>query len=254
MKGIILAAGRGSRMGSLTDAKPKCLTEIAGKTLLEWQMSAMRHAGIDDLIVVRGYQAAALPGDGYSVVDNGRWNETNMVMSLVAASEHLSAEPCIVSYADIAYHPDAVSAVIASEDDIAIVYDVDWAELWQARFHDPLGDAETFRHNDGSLFEIGKTARSLDEIEGQYMGLLRISPDGWTQIIGLLAELSASDRDRLDMTSLLSRLLDRNVRIGTIPLAGRWCEVDSEDDLKLYRSRLNEADTANMPWHHDWRW
>ena len=63
MKGIILAAGRGSRMRSLTDASPKCLTEIAGKTLLEWQMSTMRYAGIDDMIVVRGYQAASLPGD-----------------------------------------------------------------------------------------------------------------------------------------------------------------------------------------------
>ena len=248
MKGIILAAGRGSRMGSLTDASPKCLTEIAGKTLLEWQMSAMRYAGIDDMIVVRGYQAASLPGDSYGVVDNRRWNETNMVMSLVAASEHLSAEPCIVSYADIAYHPDAASAVIASEDDIAIAYDVDWAALWQARFQDPLGDAETFRLKDGSLLEIGKTAQSLDEIEGQYMGLLRISPSGWAQITELLAELSDSERDGLDMTSLLSRMLDRNVQIGTIPLKGRWCEMDSGDDLELYRSRLHEADTANVPW------
>ena len=254
VKGIILAAGRGSRMGSLTDAAPKCLTEIAGKTLLEWQMSAMRYAGIDDLIVVRGYRAASLSSDGYSVVDNHRWNETNMVMSLVAASDHLSVEPCVVSYADIAYHPDAVSAVIASEDDIAIVYDVDWAALWKARFQDPLGDAETFRHKEGSLLEIGKTAQSLDEIEGQYMGLLRISPGGWAHITEFLAELSDSDRDRLDMTSLLSRLLDRNVRVGAIPLAGRWCEVDSEEDLELYRSSLLEADTANVPWHHDWRW
>ena len=254
MKGIILAAGRGFRMGSLTDAKPKCLTEIAGKTLLEWQTSAMKQAGIVDLVVVRGYRAADLPGDGYDVVDNPRWHETNMVMSLAAAAEYLAAEPCIVSYADIAYHPDAIGAVIASQDDIAVAYDVDWSALWQARFQDPLGDAETFRHSDGTLLEIGKNAGSLDEIEGQYMGLLRFSPNGWAQITALLADLSSADRDHLDMTSLLGCLLDRNVRIGTIPLAGRWCEVDSEDDLELYRSRLHEADTANVPWHHDWRW
>ena len=46
MKGIILAAGRGSRMGVLTDERPKCLTVLAGRTLLEWQIEAMRKAGI----------------------------------------------------------------------------------------------------------------------------------------------------------------------------------------------------------------
>lgn len=254
MKGIILAAGRGSRMGSLTDTRPKCLTEIAGRTLLEWQTAAMRYAGIEDLVVVRGYRAADLPGDGYRVVDNPRWSETNMVMSLAAASDYLTTEDCVVSYADIAYHPDAVGAVMVSEDDIAIAYDVDWAGLWKARFQDPLGDAESFRHSNGRLLEIGEKANTLDEIEGQYMGLLRFSPDGWARVTELLSELSPSDRDRLDMTSLLGRLLDRNVGIGTVPVAGRWCEVDSEVDLELYRSCLEDADATNVRWHHDWRW
>ena len=41
MRAIILAAGRGSRMGDLTEEYPKCLTQFAGRTLLEWQLSAM---------------------------------------------------------------------------------------------------------------------------------------------------------------------------------------------------------------------
>ncbi len=35
MKAIILAAGRGSRMGMLTDAQPKCMTLLRGKSLLD---------------------------------------------------------------------------------------------------------------------------------------------------------------------------------------------------------------------------
>ena len=42
MKAIILAAGRGSRMKNLTDEKPKCLIELHGKALLDWQIQAIK--------------------------------------------------------------------------------------------------------------------------------------------------------------------------------------------------------------------
>lgn len=254
MKGIILAAGRGSRMGSLTDAKPKCLTEIAGKTLLDWQKAAMRHAGILDLVVVRGYQSGQLLGEDYEVVDNLRWNETNMVMSLVAASRYLENNTCIVSYADIAYHPDIVKTLLSSKENIAISYDEDWARLWHERFSDILEDAETFRHCEGLLAEIGGEPNTFDEIEGQYMGLLRISPLGWKQITALLSEMTAIERDQLDMTSLLALMLQRNMKIGSVPVSGRWCEIDSESDLELYKLRMKCSVNVDTHWHHDWRW
>lgn len=254
MKGVILAAGRGSRMGSLTDAKPKCLTEIAGKTLLDWQKTAMGHAGIRELIVVRGYRSQQLPGEDYEVVDNLRWDETNMVMSLAAASGYLQSSTCIVSYADIVYHPDAVKVLLSSKEDIAIAYDEDWERLWSERFPDALEDAETFRHRAGRLVEIGKKPNSLDEIEGQYMGLLRISSLGWKQITSLLSEMTADERDQLDMTSLLALMLERNTKIGSVPVSGRWCEIDSESDLELYKLRLKHSAGTDTDWHHDWRW
>ena len=241
-------------MGLLSDANPKCLTKIAGKTLLAWQMEAMRSTGIEDLVVVRGYRAQNLPGDGYQVVDNQRWAETNMVMSLAAASEHLAAESCFVSYADIVYHPDAVSSLIGSADDIAIAYDVDWVQLWKARFEEPLSDAETFRHENGRLVEIGNKAGALEQIQGQYMGLLKFTPTGWAYVVRLLSDLSPHHCDRLDMTSLLGLLLGQQARIGVVPVEGRWCEVDSPEDLNLYKSCLADADATDTRWHHDWRW
>ena len=42
MQALILAAGRGSRLGALTKNKPKCLYEFAGKTLLQWQIDALK--------------------------------------------------------------------------------------------------------------------------------------------------------------------------------------------------------------------
>ena len=61
---------------------------------------------------------------------------------------------------------------------------INWLALWERRFGDPLLDAETFRlSSDGSLLEIGNKPRNVEEVEGQYMGLLRFSPEGWTEFL-----------------------------------------------------------------------
>jgi len=238
MKAIILAAGRGSRMGGLTQNAPKCLTVLAGKPLIGWQMDALREAGINTIGVVRGYMAERLAFPGIATFENPRWAQTNMVMSLAAAGEWLSKDECIVSYSDIVY-PGATAAKLASAPgDLSITYDTNWLQLWGERFTDPLSDAETFRTDEqGLLTEIGSRAKSIDEIKGQYMGLLKFSPAGWSRVSRLLAGLQPEACDKLDMTSLLKRLLADGMRIGTVPITEPWFEVDNENDLALYESR-----------------
>jgi len=99
-KGLILAAGRGSRMGKSTERSHKCLTVLDGKTLLEWQLSALRSAGIEDITVVRGYRAEMLQGD-FNTAENPRWAETNMVATFFCVPKFDTST--IVSYSDIVY-------------------------------------------------------------------------------------------------------------------------------------------------------
>jgi len=249
---VILAAGRGSRLGDITDDKPKCLVELAGKSLLAWQIEALRSAGIEHIYVVRGYLKERLSGPGYHVLDNPRWHETNMVESLRCASSILEQDATIVSYADIVYRTAYVSRLAALEEDIAITYDTLWLELWNERFADPLADAETFRARKGRLEAIGEHTTSLDSIEGQYMGLLRFTPQGWSTVVRLLEELAQITTDTLDMTALLQRLLSRGTKISTSPVEGGWCEVDNIEDLQIYESKISKLQMTE-PWRHDWR-
>ena len=239
MNAIILAAGRGSRLGPLTDERPKCLTPLAGRPLLAWQMDALGAAGIARIGVVRGYQAQQLERPGLVPFDNPRWEQTNMVRSLECAGAWLSASPCIVSYADIVYAADAAARLAASPGDIAITFDTNWLALWSARFDDPLSDAETFRIDDtGRLVEIGGRAKHLDEVRGQYMGLLKFTPAGWASVTAYLGTLAPAAVDRLDMTSLLRALLAGGVRIDTVPVSDRWFEVDTARDLAVAEDSL----------------
>ena len=60
MKAIILAAGRGSRMGSKTQNSPKCFIKIFNKKLIEHQIDNLKNNGIIDIAIVTGYKSEFL--------------------------------------------------------------------------------------------------------------------------------------------------------------------------------------------------
>src|SRR3546814_17063406 len=57
IKALILRAGQVSRLRPLTESRPKCLIELSGRSLLEWQLLALRRAGIDEVVIVTGFAA-----------------------------------------------------------------------------------------------------------------------------------------------------------------------------------------------------
>jgi len=235
MKGIILAAGRGSRMGAGTDNLPKCRSVLHGKSLLRWQLDSLGHAGIEQIGVVRGYLAHTFD-EPLTYFDNPRWGETNMVMSLACAHSWLESHTCIISYSDIVYSPAAVRTLMAAPGDITIAYDPDWIRLWEMRFEDPLSDAETFRLNGNRVVEIGNRAASVNEIEGQYMGLLKFSPRGWLQLNEYLLSHDSATQDTMDMTSLLRGAINHGITLNAVAIEDKWYEVDSESDLNSYQA------------------
>ena len=237
MKAIILAAGRGSRMNALTEDHPKCLIEFRGKTLLEWQLETLKESNITEIGIVAGYKGDLIkPKDAAFKFWNERWNETNMVGSLACADEWLCKNTCVVSYSDIIYKKAAVESLINCPAELAITYDPNWRELWEKRFDDPLDDAETLKLKSGGvLSEIGGTPTSLSEIEGQYMGLLRISPKAWSEIKRVRENLNSERFDNIHMTDMLQLIIDEGViDIQALPYEQEWAEFDSPSDLRYF--------------------
>jgi len=244
MRAVILAAGRGSRLGHLTGDRPKCLVELEGKPLIERQIAALRRGGADEIGVVRGYRAELIDFPDLSYFANERWAETNMVTSLAAAAPWLRSAPVIVSYGDIFYRSELVRGLAGAPGQLVISYDRAWRLLWSRRFADPLADAETFRINDaGQLLEIGGKTSRIEDIQGQYMGLLKFTPPAWRAVEALLDRLDPPSRDRLDMTGMLRRLLAaKSLAIDTFGTDGQWGEIDNPEDVALYHDMVKGGD------------
>lgn len=238
IRALILAAGRGSRMGAATEVSPKCLVKLGSTTVLDKILCTLRSADIDSIGIVLGYKAEKIISKKLPLeyFRNSSFSNSNMVRSLYVAKDWFK-QTTIVSYSDIVYTKATVRRLCESPGDIVISYDKNWDKLWKKRFANPLDDAETFKideHN--KLLEIGQKASNISDITGQYMGLLKLTPTGWNLVANYLETLSDVLIDKMDMTTLLSNLIKQQIDIYAVPQEGGWFEVDSQADLDLYES------------------
>jgi choline kinase len=247
MRALILAAGRGRRVGDLTNDTPKCLLPVAGRALLDRQLGALQAAGLHDVAIVRGYCGHRLEDRNLALLDNADWQQSGICASLMSGKAWLDGEGGIVAYSDLVYTCDAIFDLLGHTGDIVILYDPCWQALWQRRMPDPLSDAECFQlHPDGSVAKIGGAAHCIREISGQYMGLLRFSAAGWTTLTTAFEALPVSLRRSIDMTGMLQVLATMGVRIDAAATRSAWMEIDTATDLALC-AQMIEAGEFDRP-------
>lgn len=237
MKTIILAAGRGSRLGERTKDRPKCMCTLQGRTLLDRCLESLAKAGVAlaDIGIVTGYRSEMFTVPGVTYFHSPDWEKTNMFWSLTMAQEWLEKEPCIVCYSDVVFSPEAFRMLVESSAPLAITYYTGYWDLWSRRMENPLEDLETFRLNaEGCLREIGKKPRSREEIQGQFMGLLRFTPESWGWVKETIRRPMAKTVEKLDMTTLLQELLQGGYPVQAIATGNLWLECDSEQDILAY--------------------
>lgn len=224
---LILAAGRGSRLNGTIGSKPKCLAIVGGRPLLESQLTALEFVGIRDIHIVSGYGAEDLKLYKRPLVYNENWKTTTMVTSmLLGLSKIPGNRTVLVVYGDTYLSQGALTNSGKQNGEIALGFVPGWKPNWEARYDDPLDDVETFKVSDsGKVLEIGHQPQSLDEIQGQFGGVLKLSPIGREKIMHF-GEMFSGDTT----TSLLDRMINEGIAVGAFPLIGDWFEVDTPRD------------------------
>ncbi len=237
MKLLILAAGQGVRLRPLTDDKPKCMVEYKGKAIIDHILSAAGHCGLSDITIVKGYKAEALTRPHCKSFINPRFAETNMVYTMFCAEDELDSD-LVVSYADIVYRPEVLQALLEARGDFCVVIDKAWRSLWEARMENPLADAETLKlDGDGNILELGKKPKAYSEIEGQYIGLLKISKEALSSVRSFYHSLDkdvlydGKPFEQMYMTSFIQLIIDRLMPVKAVPIEGGWLEIDQLSDL-----------------------
>ena len=166
MKGVILAAGDGGRLHTVTLGTPKVLLEIGGSPLIHYPLRALRSAGIKEIVVVVGHQyekvldALAETHPYLTFAYNEHYDGGNAI-SLYSARSFVEDDAFVVCMGDHAISPGIIESLLSSpRDGCVLCVDLE-------AFHpSQIGDATKVRlAEDGSIASIGKHLGVWDAVD-----------------------------------------------------------------------------------------
>ncbi len=254
-RAILIAAGRGKRLGAHTDEIPKSMVPVGRQPILGWVWEAFQRAGIEELVVIRGYRGDVLEEFVTKLVpaaifiDNDDWQTNNVLLSLAKARAFLD-QPCLISYSDIIFTPAIARAAVESPADIGLVIDRDFRSIYEGRTEHPLDEGEVADlMPDGSVARVGKRALPPAEAVGEFIGLAKLSERGVAAVARTLDQVTRdyAGRDHEPfqraatfrnayLTDLWQLMIDRGIQIDPVLIEGQWREIDTGQDLE--RTRL----------------
>jgi choline kinase len=234
MRGVILAAGKGSRLNGKAGESPKCLVELGGITLIDRQIRLLRDAGIDDIVVVVGCQAERVRracGHEITYIENIRYAQTNSLYSLWLARP-LLYEGFVVLNCDVLFHPALLSDLLTSRHENALLLG------YREAFQPPYGDEEMkVRVRSGRVVDMSK---SMDpaEADGENLGIVKFGARGAAALVGVMDDLVAQGGLR-DWAPRAFAQFARHHALHAIGTRGLpWIEIDFPED---YQRALHEV-------------
>ena len=239
MELLILAAGRGSRLGEITNTKPKGLININGKSLIERQIEIVnKELNVSNINIAVGYKS-----EKFSFLKNIKklyipnWDKFNMLgtfLSAMALNKIDTSKDLLITYGDIFLKDGFFSKItFHNKKNILLPIISDWKKQWQGRYENPLLDLETLSYNkENILTDIGQKPKSFDEIMGQFTGTIFV-PNSELKLFLKFSNKVFKSNHNADMTSLLSYLITQNIdiQISEVPNS-TWYEIDTVKDLQ----------------------
>ncbi|MEX2236527.1 MAG: NTP transferase domain-containing protein [Dehalococcoidia bacterium] len=226
MKGVILAAGNGSRLGGLTANVPKALLDIAGRPLVDYTIDSMLEAGVDEIIVVSGYLAETLEGDlrerrrdvRFTFAHNPDYHRANGY-SLRRARRAIGNDSFILTMADHMLSSellDRLARGALGQDAVAVDY--------SPKDLDCIAEATRVLVNEENY--VVAIRKDLDPWSGLDAGAFHLTPRVFEAM------------DDLPDDSQLSAILQRHVALGSalraVDISGAfWMDVDTLADYNL---------------------
>lgn len=247
MKGLILSAGMGTRLHPLTRTRPKCLVQVAGKPMMQYQLDSLRQAGVEECTIVVGHMANAVRtyfgsqyrGLSLSYVENTTYATTNNLFSLWLARGKFDDDILLLE-ADLVFDHSLVSELLSmDEPNVAVV------DRFQPNMDGTVILAQggavksmVLKADQGPRFDYGPALKTVNIYR-----LSRESLEG--SIVPRMKEFLEAGRDDQYYEAVFADLISTGRLDMAVMNTGdnKWAEIDTLDDLN-HAERLFSAVSA----------
>jgi len=257
---IIIAAGFEPDLLPLIKDRPKAMLEIRGRSILERQIETLNACSIKDVVVVRGYRKEAFTLRTPRYYDNDDYESTGELYSLFRAEHELHGR-VVVLYSDVLFDPGILEKLLKAEGDVNIVVDRAWYDnrklgLAPERPYEDLVVTERppsggYRYlpgqEDSRVLRIGHDL-PRDECDGEFIGLMMLSPEGCDRLREAYARACAGDPEapfaeaprfrQAKLTDLLQALIDGGETVHAVDIYKGWTEIDTFEDYQAAWANL----------------
>ena len=233
-RAVILAAGRGKELGVLTEDRPKAMIEIAGKPLLERTVDTLNSIGIKEITVVRGYRKDALDLPDLHYVDNDEHETTQEAYSLFMGLQTVSG-PVLMAYGDVLFQKFIPMHLFESDSDFCIAVDPAWqGGQNEDRYRDLVSCDRAFLWSEfDQRTQLVRMSNALppEEVHGEWIGLMKLTAAGMSQLLELSAGVDEERLRRMRMADVFDLLIANGKNVEVVYIRGHWLDVDDMHDV-----------------------
>ena len=241
MNAIILAAGEGTRLRPETISIPKGMVKLFDKSLLEIQINIFTKCGINDINIVTGYLSDQITFPSINYFKNKNYSSTAGIVSLFCAKEKLQ-DSTIITYSDLVFEKTIIDQVNNFKGDIGIAVDLDWEKKYENRDQHPKSEAENVLFDEkGNILELRKNIQKPNSVIGEFTGIVKLSKKGSKIFLDKYLELETSHQGKFHnspslekgiISDMFQELIDSGINVEPILISGKWCEIDTPQDLE----------------------
>lgn len=224
-KAVILAAGKGTRMGELTKTIPKPMLAVGGKPILEHALDRMRAAGVEEALVVVGYYGDEIRRHFAGYPMRMVFREQEVVNGTGAAArlgeEFAGADAFLLTFGDILCAVPDYLGLFAALDDAAV------GVLGAKHVEDPWQGAAIYVDGGRVVRIVEKPARGTSATNWNSAGLYVFRPAVFEE----LRTIPLSARGEYELTTAVEQLLAKGETLRLYGIAGDWLDVGRPEDL-----------------------